>query len=154
MFRAFSTYRVILIVVAGIALACAGCSPAARLHGQWQVDTNKLKSDLAAAKDNPLAGLAAGFMAMVEMNLEFKADGTCSGTATMLGQSKTAAGTWRYVENDGEVIVIAVKMDDQPEEREVRVKFSDDDHLEMVPPVDAAKAAGGTTLPFTRVKPK
>jgi len=146
--------RLILPLLLATSLASAGCNPAARLLGQWEVDTTKLKANLGAAKDNPLAGLAAGFLAMMDVNMEFKADGTCSVAVSALGQSKTVAGKWRFVKAEGDEIVIAVKMDDKPEEREMRVKFVDDDHLEMLPPVDAASAAGGQTMPFIRVKPK
>lgn len=143
-----------ILILAMAALACAGCDPGARLHGQWEVDAAGLKSSQPQAADNPLAGLAANMLSLVQFQLEFKADGTCSATMGMLGQSKTVGGKWRFVKQDGDTITIAVKMEDSSAEREVSVKFADNDHLEMVPPVDSPGAAAGKTLSFVRVKPK
>lgn len=139
------------LVLAIAAAASVGCSPAARLHGKWEIDTPKLQASLNGDKNNPLAGMASGIMSMFKVSLEFKADGTCSAAASMLGQTKSNAGTWRFVKSDGDSIVIAAKMDDRTAEQEVRVRFIDDDHVEMAPPVSGTEA--NRSLPFVRVKP-
>ncbi|HEX5102392.1 MAG TPA: hypothetical protein VFV87_01180, partial [Pirellulaceae bacterium] len=101
-----------LLLLATAAAAAAGCSPAARLHGKWAVDTAKLQAQATGDQKNPLAGLAAGFLSMIQVNLEFKADGTCSASVEALGQTKSTNGAWRFVKADGDSLVISAKMDD------------------------------------------
>jgi hypothetical protein len=136
------------------AVACVGCSPAARLHGQWEVDTAKLQNELSGGNGGPLAGLAAGFMSVADLEMEFNGDQTCSMTASILGRSKTASGSWRFIKTDGEALVIAVKQNESTDEREVRVRFIDNDHLEMASPMSMGDDAQSRTFPFVRVKPK
>jgi hypothetical protein len=143
-----------ILLLAALALASAGCNPAAKLIGQWEVDTTQLQAKLGETKGNPLGGMGASMLAMFDFSIEFKSDGTCSAKVSILGQSNTVAGKWRFVKQDGDALVIAIKMDDKPDEREVRVRFSDNDHLEMEPPVSTGPAGEGKTLTFVRVKPK
>lgn len=140
-----------LVVAAGLLLM--GCSPGVKMVGTWEVDSEKLQADLAkSAGGNPIATLAAGMMSVVEVNLEFKSDGKFAATAKALGQSRTSGGTWRYKETDGDVMVLSMKADDEAAEREVRVRFTDWDHLEMVPPVNTEAPTGVGTFPFKRIK--
>jgi hypothetical protein len=121
--------------------------------GTWEVDSEKLQADLQKSSGgNPIAALAAGMMSVVEVNLEFKADGKFAATAKALGQSRTSGGTWRYKETDGEFMVLSIKPDNEAAERELRVRFSDWDHVEMVPPVHSEGPTGVSTFPFKRVK--
>ena len=129
-------------MLAGSALVSGGCNPAAGLHGQWQLDSSKLQG--GAAKLLSLTGS--------KVQLEFKADGTCSATAGILGQSRTYPGQWRFVKKDGNALVINVKMEGDAEERELRVTLTDDDHLEMPLPVQVA-GLGDQKVPLIRVKP-
>jgi hypothetical protein len=134
---------------------CAGCNPASRLIGTWQLDADKFQTEMSSAGNNPLAGaMAQGVLSMMkfDLQLEFKADGGCAFTGSFLGQSRSTPGTWRYVRTDGDALVLMIKTDEQPAEREVRVKFVDHDRLETIPPVEAAAAIGPKTLSFKRVK--
>ena len=132
-----------------LALALTGCNPAAKVIGKWEVDMDQAKAQVD--QSNPLAALAAGMMSMMKVEMDFKADGGLAVNASVLGQSQSSTGTWKYVKTDGESMVLSVKMDNDPKEQELRVKFKDDDHMEMAPPVNNNQ--GQQALPFKRVKP-
>lgn len=141
-------HRIPLLSILLLAAATiAGCSPAQNLVGVWKVDTTKLQE---AAKGNPLMAIAAGSLAMIDSQIEFKGDGNFIASASVLGQSKTETGSWRFVKVDGDTLVLMVKGKGAPSESELRVRMVDSQHMEMVPPT----AAGGSdkALPFVRVK--
>jgi hypothetical protein len=94
---------------------------------------------------------AAGLLKMVNLEIEFAADGKWTVSASMLGQSKTETGTWRFVKADGQTLILAAKLGQNPE-REVRVEFTDHEHLSMVPPNNAGPAIEGMKLDFVREK--
>lgn len=148
--------QTLLLLAAMIAPLLAGCNPAGKLVGKWELEADKLQASMpAVGGDNPMvAAMASSMMEMMkfEMDLEFKGDGNCLFTVGMLGQSQSKAGKWRYVRSEGDVLVLMVKTDEQAEEHEVKVKFIDNDHLETIPPVEAASAGGPKALPFRRVK--
>src|SRR5688572_3401153 len=86
-----------------VAMGCllTGCSPGIKMVGTWEVDSEKLQADVAKeGGGNPLAALAAGMLSVVEAQVEFKADGSFTGTASALGQKRSAKGTWRYAKTD------------------------------------------------------
>jgi hypothetical protein len=137
-----------VLLVAGAAVACAGCDPAAGLHGQWQLDTS--------SSANPQAGTPARVMSFARFapTVEFKADGTCSVSAGgVLGPARSLNGVWRFVKKDGNELVIAVTPEGTTDEHEVRVKLTDDNHLEMPLPVPIPMI-GTAAIPFERVKPQ
>lgn len=132
-------------------LALTGCNPAAKLVGKWEIDADKVKADLAA-NNNPMAAALGGMMAMVKVEPEFEADGTW--TLTMGGPlgSQSRSGTWKYVKSDGEVLVLNVAMENEAE-RELRVKFIDNDHVQMEPPAGSGvPTSQGQAFSFRRVK--
>jgi hypothetical protein len=132
------------------ACGLAGCNPAGKLVGKWEADFSSIKTEAADA-GNPMAALAAGMMSSVKLQSEFKSDGTCSVTGSFFGQANTTSGKWRYVNSEGDTLVLMVTMDNGSKERELRVKFIDKDTFEMAPPVEAAGQAG-KTLAFKRLK--
>jgi hypothetical protein len=139
-------------LLAGLVLTAAlltGCSPAGKLVGKWEADMSGVQSQIEKS-GNPLAGALAGMMSMLKVEAEFKADGTCTIGGSVLGQSGSNSGTWRYVKTDGSVLVVMVK-GNGAEEKELRLNFVDNDHFEMVPPEGTG---GGQKLPFVRVKAK
>lgn len=131
-----------------LALALTGCNPAAKLVGKWEVDMDQAKAQVD--QSNPLAAFAAGMMSMMKVEMDFKADGTLTVGASVLGQSQTSTGSWKYVKTDGDAMVLSVKMEKDAQEREMRVKFKDEDHMEMAPPVGSDQ--GQQALLFKRVK--
>lgn len=136
-----------------VGLLLSGCSPGIKMVGTWEVDSEKLQADVAKeGGGNPLAALAAGMLSVIEAQVEFKADGSFTGTASALGQQRTAKGTWRYAKTDGEDMVLSIKGDNDPAERELRVRFTDWDHIQMVPPIDSGGPIGTGSFPFKRVK--
>jgi hypothetical protein len=142
--------RFVLAFLVLAAIGLSGCNPAAKLVGKWDADFSSALADVERS-GNPMAALAAGMMSSFKLQAEFKSDGTCTMTGSVFGQSISSRGKWRYVKSDGEALVLMVTMDKQPGEKEVRVKFRDNDTFEMVPPTDA----GGPSpqqLTFKRVK--
>lgn len=140
--------------LASLALAAVlfgGCSPAQKLVGKWTVDTEKAATSVTG-DHNPLAAMAAGLMQAMQVEAEFKGDGGFSVTYNVLGQTGGESGSWRYLKSDGDALVLMMKANSNATEREVRVRFIDNDHIEMIPPAGAA-ADSGKTLPFKRVKP-
>jgi hypothetical protein len=148
--RAAQRFRwLIALLIVGAGLACAGCDPAAGLHGKWQLD-------LGPSATNPQAGTPASVQSLSRFapTVEFKADGTCSVSAGgILGSTRSLAGAWRFVKQEGNELVIAVKAEGESDEREVRVKLTDDNHLEMPLPVPIP-IIGAKAIPFERVKPQ
>jgi hypothetical protein len=142
--------RILLASLVLAACGLAGCNPAAKLVGKWDADFSSALADVEKS-GNPMAALAAGMMSSFKMQTEFKADGTCSMNGSVFGQSVSAAGKWRYVKTDGDALVLMIKMDKEASERELRVKFVDNDTLEMVPPAEAA-GPSQQQLKFKRVK--
>jgi hypothetical protein len=126
-----------------------GCNPAAKVVGKWDADISGAAAE-AQKSGNPMAAMAAGMLSMFKLQAEFKADGTCAMNGSVFGQSIATAGKWRYVKSEGEVLVLAIKMDKEAAEKEVRVRFIDGDTLEMVPPTGAGQ--GEQQLTFKRVK--
>lgn len=133
-----------------VCLAFTGCNPAGKLVGKWEIDADKFKADIAAS-NNPMAAALSGMIAMVKVEPEFKADGTW--TLNMGGPlgSQSRSGTWKYVKSDGEVLVLNVAMENEAE-RELRVKFIDNDHVQMEPPAGSGVPAQGQAFSFRRVK--
>jgi hypothetical protein len=142
--------RFLLAVVVLAACGLTGCNPAGKLVGKWEADFSGVKSE-AADTGNPLAAMAATMMSSVKLQSEFKSDGTCSVTGSFFGQANTTSGTWKYVKSEGDTLVLMVIMDKGSQERELRVKFIDNDTFEMAPPVETAGQAG-KTLAFKRLK--
>jgi hypothetical protein len=139
----------LMLAAALVGLAATGCNnPAARLVGKWDVDFGQVQSQIEGS-GNPLAAMAAGMMSMFKMQAEFKADGVLNMSISALGQSKSVAGRWRYLKNEGEVLVLMVQMEKEAREQELRVHFTDRDHFEMVPPV-SADGGEKRALPFVR----
>ena len=133
-----------------LSLLLTGCSPGVKLVGAWEVDSEKLQADLQKSSGgNPLAAMTAGVLSMVEGKAEFNADGTFTVTASGLGATK---GTWQYSKMDGDDMVLALKGDNEPTGRELRVRFADWDHLEMPLPSGIQSAIGAKTFPFKRIK--
>src|SRR4029453_16575761 len=129
----------------------AGCnSPSGKLVGKWEADMSGVQSQLASS-GNPLAGAMAGMMAMIKVEAEFKADGTCSIGGSVFGQSSSGAAKWRYVKSEDNVLVLMLKPDQGGDEKELRITFTDNDHFQMVPP---AGTEGGQNMPFKRVVAK
>lgn len=141
---------ILLAMIALAACSLAGCNPAGKLVGKWEADFSGLKAEAADA-GNPMAALAAGMMSSVKLQSEFKSDGTCSVTGSFFGQANTTSGKWRFAKSEGDTLVLMVTMDKGSQERELRVKFIDNDTFEMAPPVEAAGQAG-KTLAFKRLK--
>jgi hypothetical protein len=143
--------RFCLLLALLVPLLLTGCNPAGKLIGAWEIDTEKAKANVQSA-GSALAAMEAEMLSMLKVEAQFKDDGTLSMIGSFLGQTHNIAGTWRFLKLDGDALVLMVKMNNETNERELRVRFPDDDHLEMAPPVTAGSSDPGKTLPFRRLK--
>jgi len=146
-----SSRPVLLLALVLLAASATGCSPAARLVGKWQLDTSTVTNELSGG-NQALAALMNSVQAL-SMDIEFKGDGNVIVTGSVLGQSRTVNGAWRYVKSEGDSLVLMMKAQNDPAEREFRVRLIGPDRMEMVPP---SWISNTTTKPmtFVRVVPK
>ena len=143
--------RLLLAAVILSAPLLVGCgNPAGKLVGKWESDMSGVQSQIEGT-GNPLAGALAAMMTALKIEAEFKADGTCSIGGSAFGQSNSAGAKWRYVKSEGNVLVLMIKPDQSGDEKELRVTFTDNDHMEMV---SQNPTASGQKMPFKRVVTK
>jgi hypothetical protein len=125
----------------------AGCNPASKLHGKWDLETEDPEPPAMGGAYIPSA--VTGFM-KYKKHLEFLPNGTCKVEARAAGDSEAARGKWRYVKTDGDALVLMVQMEGD-EEREVRVRFVDRKTIETVPlPASEDESWTEQTATFTR----
>ncbi|ADB16204.1 hypothetical protein Psta_1529 [Pirellula staleyi DSM 6068] len=143
---------VALAAVVGLAYMAVltGCSPAAKLVGTWEVDIPAAQEKL---KGDPLALVAGPILSGLKLNLTFQGDGNCTVDGTFLGQSKTVKGSWRFVKEEGTTLLLMVKLENEASEREMKVVFVDNDHIEAIPPTGISPVGPALTFPFVRKKP-
>jgi hypothetical protein len=140
-----------VLLLALAAVLASGCNPAGKAIGKWEADMDRLKAQLPAAGDNPLAAMAANMALMLpmKMELEFKADGTWTSQVEIaalqsLAGSQSQDGTWRYARTEGDTLVLLAKRAGAAEESEFKLKFADDDHVDITGPIS------GQSLPLKR----
>lgn len=120
----------------------AGCGPSAssRLLGKWELDVTKSISDFTAGKDEPGTPFVAGIMKEeakdVKVEIEFEAGGVMTITApSFVGKPHTRNGTWKVSRVSGNKVTIWRKLDGDSADHEAKLKFVDNDTLEMPLPV-------------------
>jgi hypothetical protein len=124
--------RLLALALALAISVLAGCSPASKLHGKWDLET-------ADPEPPPMGGAyipsaVTGFMKL-KMNLEFQPDGDLIVEARAAGESETSRGKWSHVKTEGDVTTVKIAVDGH-EEREVDIHFVDRKTIEtVVPPV-------------------
>lgn len=144
-----------LIVVLSGCLCIAGCGPSAseRLVGKWKYDVaeaakDKIQdSDVPHAVGKPLLGIMETIGARLEMEIEFKADGTMTISAGGDQKLEVVSRTWEVVEAEGDQVTLRLGKPGDPNSMNRQVTFVDDDHFEFAPP-----GLGGKTLLFARTK--
>ena len=134
----------------------AGCgSPADKLVGKWEIDKSKLTESIGGEQqggmEEAMAKFAAGMVSMMEMTFEFRSDHTCEIRISVMGQTKTEQGTWRFVKADGDVLTVAISKQGQDNAQEGDIKFLDHDTIEMQSPESAAPG-GNRRIVLRRVK--
>jgi hypothetical protein len=141
------TKRLLILAIALAIPLAAGCNPATKLHGKWDMETEETQPPAMGGAYIP--SVVAGFM-KPKMHLEFLQNGTCKAEARMAGESESGRGKWRYVKTEGDVMVLMVQMDGG-EEHELRVRFLERNKIETVPlPVGDDEDWTEQTLVFTR----
>ena len=130
----------------------AGCNPAAKLHGTWDLE--------AEAPPDPAGGSGLGstyipsaiqsFM-QLKRNIEFQEDGDCIVERKAGGQTEKSKGKWKWAKSEpGDVLILKVQLEGA-EEKEVRVKFLDRNKIEtLVLPAGKEESWTDETATFTR----
>jgi len=142
-------------VALGLALWAAGCgaSPEARLAGKWKLDLASAAADAAKQKggdDAMAAGMAnmLGAMGMkLEIEFDFRRDGTAVISGGMFGQNKSGTARWKVLKSEGDTLTIELSGDKPQETAKLSVKFLDNDRIQ-VNPTEGSK----TPMVLTRAK--
>ena len=136
----------------------AGCNPASKVIGTWDMKTETPAQPAESGLGTyvPPAILNA---IKPKMNIEFKQNGKCVVEAYAGGEKAEGRGKWKYVKTEKDVVVIKVKMEGHSdeeakteyEEKELRIRFIDYNNIETVPlPVSKESWDEHTKLTFAR----
>jgi hypothetical protein len=114
------------------AVLLAGCNPAAKAIGKWEVETDKVRFQLPASGENVTAAVMASMSMFVQVHaeLEIKADNTWTWELGAAGNVQSLSGTWRFVKSEGDTLVLAARPASGGDQRELKLKFVDDDHVQ------------------------
>ncbi|MCI0361410.1 MAG: hypothetical protein L0211_23250 [Planctomycetaceae bacterium] len=113
----------------------AGCNPAAKVIGTWDMQLDA--PDSSASGFGTYVPPAIQQAIKPKMNIEFKENGTCVVEAYVGGQKAEARGKWKYVESEKDVTTLKVTMPGAKEkedqaEKEIKLRFIDHNNVEMV----------------------
>ncbi len=107
-----------------------------------------------APTDNPILAEFGNLLMKsmrAEMAWEFSADDTVAASATLLGNSVTRTGSWRYISGDENSTTIKVEFENE-EPRELSFTFSDPNTIEATP-FSSGKWKWNRIVKFKRVVP-
>lgn len=127
-----------MLLLGGLALLSAGCSPATQVVGTWDLDPNQA-IPAEFFESNPLLG---AFLAVGNPQLkpQFQATFASEGGFTLLFNAGPVKferkGTWRFVKLEGETLLLMVKEAGKTDENELRFRPVDKDHAEMTMEID------------------
>ncbi|MDP6466719.1 MAG: hypothetical protein QF918_03220 [Pirellulaceae bacterium] len=149
---------VVLFLVGGCFVALTGCSNPARerIIGNWEASFEMTEEDMEkmAPTDNPILAEFGNLLMKsmrAEMAWEFSADDTVAASATLLGNSITRTGSWRYISGDENSTTIKVEFENE-EPRELSFTFSDPNTIEATP-FSSGKWKWNRIVKFKRVVP-
>lgn len=125
----------------------AGCNPAAKLHGTWDLEVEK-PDPAANALGTRVPSAILSFM-QLKRNIEFQDDGDCIVELKASGQTEKAKGKWKWAKSEGDVLVLKVKLGEAAEQ-EVRITFLEPDRIETVPFPVGEESWTDETATFTR----
>jgi hypothetical protein len=100
--------------------------------------TEEEKEEIAKDPSKSMAMGTTDIVGQMSMEMELKADGTCSSSATMEDKSDSTSGTWK-LEGDTLSITMMSMMEENPIEETLRFKLLGD-RLEMILDEDQKKA--------------
>ena len=112
-----------------------------KLVGTWQVNLEMTEADLRnmSAFENPVVA-AMGRTLMkamqVAVELDLQQDGTLKTAVSMLGNTVTRTGTWRYVGSEGEAVTVSSQLEGDRKSQEWTIQFQGDDAFQTTPPID------------------
>jgi hypothetical protein len=130
----------------------AGCNPAAKLHGTWDLETETPNP----AEGGSVGGIGGTYIPsaiqsflQLKRNIEFKYDGNVIVELRAAGEMEKAKGKWKWLKSEKDVLVLKVTMEGS-QEQEVRVKFVDRNKVEMPPFPVGEESWTDTPVTFTR----
>jgi hypothetical protein len=136
----------------------AGCNPAAKVIGTWDMKLEEPEDPSGGAFGGARLPPAMINAMKPKMNMEFKANGNCFVEAYAGGNKATGRGKWKYVKTEKDVMLLKVKMDgfsddeskNEYQEQELRIRFIDHYKIESVPLPIAEETWSDQTLTFVR----
>lgn len=144
-----SASRLILIrlgllgCLSAVVLVSSGCRPAIerKLVGSWQLDESeglakRMMGGNSSSVGSELMDTALDEMmevAQVALSVEFARSGKLTTSTNVMGEPTQKTGTWSMTEHTENTATIEFVLEgDEPET--IKVRFVDDDTIEMVPP--------------------
>ena len=133
-----------------IPLGCGG-NPSA--VGKWSLDTEAMKKIVLEERtaglsednkkeieNNPMVKSILDMYDKMTMEMDLKADGTCSSTATLKERADSTTGTWKM---EGDILTVTMKtmMDENPAVESLKLKVKGDT-MQMI--LDEEKKKAGT----------
>lgn len=122
------------LVLSALVLIPLGCGDSSDVTGKWSIDSSAMKDSILGAKtadlsdaekkemeNNPMIKGMLDMFDKMTMDMELKADGTCSSTATVMGKTESTSGTWKM---EGEILSISMKTNDDENAVEETKKFT------------------------------
>jgi hypothetical protein len=165
----YSTHRALMSVcaIAVVYLATStGCGDQTttarqRLVGKWEISADAFREAIKAEmakkskgeqEDAAMANMVDAMLEQMKVNFEFTQDGKVNIAMSAMGQDRSETGTYEIVGVDGDNVtlkIITEKDNDEPG----KLKFIDDDTIELTPPEGEAAGPGGMkTLILNRMK--
>jgi hypothetical protein len=144
------TPRLLALAIVLAVPVLAGCNPAAKLHGTWDLETEAPPDGAASGVGTYIPSAIQSFM-QLKRNIEFQEDGDCFVELKAGGQTEKSKGKWKWAKSEpGDVLVLKVALDGS-EEKEVRVKFLDRNKIEtLVLPAGEDESWTEETATFSR----
>ncbi len=107
----------------GLLMFSLWSSPAAKLVGAWEIDVASQMTP--AQRNNPMSALMSS---LIEVNMEFGANGTLRVNAKAFGEERSSQGSWKYKKMLGPELVLDVES--EPEgSMEFYVQFNNDNEI-------------------------
>jgi hypothetical protein len=140
MMKRFLGFSLALFVLMLIPL---GCGDSSDVTGKWSIDSAAMKDSMLGSKaaglsdaekkemeNNPMVKGMLEMFDKMTMDMELKADGTCSSTATVMQKTESTSGTWKM---EGDILSITMKtMDDEDAVEETKKFNVEGDRLAVI----------------------
>ena len=106
-------------VLSAMLLIFLNCGGSPSVTGKWSLDSAGMKEAVLGEKtaglseaerkemeSNPMFKGMLDMFDKIKVNMELEADGTCSGTTTMMNKTESTSGTWKM---EGDILSVTMK---------------------------------------------